>query len=186
MKKRGRRPSAAAAEVAWSEALDWELNFSQMPYYFLDGIDGQAARRLLSRLPESTLDNRWNHSPTLGTFLRSIAKHPQVKGNARLSDSGELDEHAALSGVIIDDPELVAFTPDTALGPVPAWIEDLDEELQREYRISRELCIRSSVYRQRWLAAQLRYDIHDAITGPDELDVVGGPDGRSVLHLWWD
>lgn len=167
---------------AWEEALAWEMNFTQMPYYSRDGIDSAAAQRLLPHLPESVLSNRWNSGPTLGTMLRSIAKHPQVRGNAAYVEADGIDEHAAMSGVLIDDPELVAFRPDVALGPVPDWIDDVDEDLRREYMISREMCIRSSVYRQRWLAIQLRYGLDDALSGPDELDLVGG----GLLHVWWD
>ncbi|WP_154794510.1 hypothetical protein [Occultella kanbiaonis] len=107
-----------------------------------------------------------------------------MRGNSP-APRGEPSEHFGLSGVLIDDPELLGFTPDIAVGPVPPWVADLDPELQSEYYHHRASCLSSSLYRQRWYAARHRYDLRDAGRGPDEIDVVRGPHGP-VLHLWWD
>lgn len=166
------------------DELDWML--SQHPYYDRNGFDAPVAKHLLEHLSETALAGRWNNSPTVRTLLTSIATHPEVRSNSFGStDVNDLDV-GALSGVLIDDPDLVAFTPDLELGPVPEWISRLSKDQQREYRFDRKLCVASSLFRQRWIAAQHRYDIHDAIRPPDEIDVVSGFDGRPVLHFWWD
>lgn len=168
----------------WQMLTGWD---SQRPYYSRDGIDRADARRLLGQLSKSQLSERWNFSPTVGTILRSIIKHPQVRANSPAQKGDAIpDEHFGLSGVLIDDPELLTFTPDVALGPVPDWVADLDLELRREYYFHRARCMSGSVYRQQWHAARHRYDLHDADSGPDEIDVVSGADGHYVLHLWWD
>lgn len=183
MRRRGRQANEIEAGIAaWRKDLEWEMNFSQMPYFSRDGVDGDQARRFLEELSEEKLGYRWNFSPTVGCFLRSIAAHPQVRGNGGLLE-GDSEEFRPLSGILIEDPELVAMEPDVALGPVPEWIEGVDEHLAYEYRVDREMCVRGSVFRQRWLAARLRYGLDDAESGPDEIDVVGG--GRFV-HFWWD
>lgn len=164
----------------WQTITGWD---SQRPYYSRDGVDRADAERLLRETPESVLSERWNYSPTLGTILRSIVAHPQVRGNAPAPE-GIPDRPA--TGVLIDDPELLTFTPDIAPGPLPAGVADLEPELRRDYYRHRAGCIRDSVFRQRWWAARHRYDLHDAMHGPDEIDVVTGPNGTRVLHLWWD
>lgn len=168
--------------------IPWDDEYfdSQHPYYSLDGVDAGQAKRLLAHLSEEELGFRSNHSPTTGALLRSIAHHPQVRGNSRLHEGDALSDRFGLSGLILDDPELVAFTPDIALLPEPSWIADLGDEEQRRYRRHRRWCVRGNLASQRWYAARHRYGLDDAVTGPDEIDVVGGLKGRSVLHLWWD
>ena len=168
----------------WRMLTGWD---SQRPYYSSDGIDSGDARRLLAAIPDSLLSYRWNFSPTVGAILRSIAKHPQVRANCRAPDQiPDADDFRPISGILIDDPELLTFTPDIELGPLPAWIADLDLELRREYYHHRAACIRNSIFRQHWHAARHRYDLHDAESPPDEIDIVTGLRGQSVLHLWWD
>lgn len=168
----------------WQTLTDYD---SQRPFYSRDGIGRADARRLLRQLPDTYLSGRWNDSPTVGTILRSIIKYPQVRANSPAPRGApDPDEHGALSGVLIDDPNLLHLTPDIALGPVPPWVCDLDLETRREYYHHRASCMSSSVYRQRWYAARHRYDLRDAESGPDEIDVVRGPNGTPVLHLWWD
>lgn len=166
----------------WQMLTGWD---SQQPFYTPNGIDRHDARRMLGQLPESALSHRWNFSPTVGAILRSIVKHPHVRANEAAPD-GVPDSHGAISGVLIDDPELLTFTPDVALGPVPPWVADQEPELRREYYHHRAGCMAQSVYRQRWYAARHRYDLRDAVRGPDEIDVVTGPRGTRVLHFWWD
>lgn len=172
------------------QADDWQTLTgydSQRPYYSNDGVDRADARRLLRNLSDTQLSRRWNSSPTVGTVLRSIIKYPKVRANQSASQATPRpDAHAAFSGVLIDDPELIAFSPDVKLGPLPPEIAHLAPELRREYYHHRATCMSSSIYRQRWFAARHRYDLRDALSAPDEIDVVIGPNGTPVLHLWWD
>lgn len=157
---------------------------SQMPYYSARGIDSEEAVRLLSEIQGERLDDRWNDSPTMGTFLRSIAAHPQVRGNAPAPDGPVTD--VGMSGVLIDDPELLTLAPDVELGTMPTVLGELTVEQRTEYYRHLLGCVRDSVRRQQWFAVQHRYGIDDALAPPDEIDPVPGLGGRLLLHFWWD
>ncbi|WP_156224746.1 hypothetical protein [Pseudactinotalea suaedae] len=157
---------------------------SQMPFYSSDGIDAEDATRLLKEIPKTRLRDRWNSSPTVGTFLRSIAAHPQVRGN-RPASAGPVTE-VGISGVLIDDPELLTLAPDVELGTMPTFLDECTVEQKTEYYRHLLGCVRESVRRQQWFAVQHRYGIDDALAPPDEIDPVPGLGGRLLLHFWWD
>lgn len=148
------------------------------------GMGSETARTLLDRLPDSELDARQNDSPTMRCLLTAIAGHPQVTGIGYVVGPDRPDERVSLTGVLVDDAEMVAFTPDVVLGTVPAFVDELDDGLHAEYEEHRLGCVTSSVHRQRWHAARHRYSLDDALHGPTEI-TEEGPLGDRVLRFWW-
>lgn len=149
------------------------------------GLDGGAARALLSRLPADGLAERQNYAPTLGDLLTVIAAHPgEVSGIGYVVGPDRADERLSLDGLLIKDPSLYDFAPDIQLGQIPAMVRDLDEEDWEDYHEHRQACLTHSTARQQWFAARHRYGIAGAETPPTEIEVrLAG--GRHVLRLWW-
>lgn len=173
--------AAGLAEILEPHALPARLRGDLTA---VTGLDGAGADALLTRLPDRELEQRHNGAPTTRTMLTMISAHPQLTGLGYLVGPDRGDEGISLTGLVLDDPDLLTFVPDIVAGPLPRLMQHLDERARAEYLDHRAACIEGSVRRQQWYAGRHRYELGDAFEPPTEITEIQTVGGWR-LRLWW-
>lgn len=148
-------------------------------------IDSSVAARLLDTLPEAWLTqdaSRW--APSLGTTLRVIRDHPEVRGHGRVSRGEHMDEGFTIDVLTIADPSLVAEASDVVPAPLPAWLSELSTDEYAAYLRSRQGCLDCGLDRHAWFLAAQRYGIRDARRFP-AVDPYPAGTRDGVALAWW-
>lgn len=128
------------------------------------GLDSPAAAALLAELPPRSLELDFSmYPPSTGTMLRVIAENPgTILGDGSVFSPQLPAEAVRLRGLRILDPSLLDVAPDVVPGDLPTWIDDLPEDRYAQYLQDRHWCLSHGVTRPAWVAAVVRYGIHDA------------------------
>jgi hypothetical protein len=163
------RSGGAPAAKKWRG----ELRHGGLLYH--SGITGEAAQRLLDVLPISSLCDRQNDSPTVGTFLRSAAKHPGVvELIGYCVGPDRADERFSVEGLLLVPTRKSEL--DFYVQTSDPWAEEPPKHEDR------------CQCRDLWELVQSTYGVDDALRFPTEIDAFSDywtPNPRRGWRLWW-
>lgn len=142
----------------------------------------EEAYALLPVIPDEVLDtSRMWKGPILREMLTATADHPgRVRAFGWVS-WGYSRNSLILNRLEIQDPAFSGLVPDIVLLPPPAYVDELNDELRKDYDEHRGTCLYSSVVRQQWHVARAKYGLRSAESPPLRPDLDGlfvpGPGG---------